>query len=206
MTRKGVSLLDVPSPSYTRWGNWHLCVKDGTLNLIPEGTKNRTNYTFEDLFYWVEIKEISSYQDIFFWVTHMSHKNDELYGRTCSADLLKAFERILNTAKSEGFFKSKVWGRYPQEHTWEGEKLAKFYCAYAKKKTQRSIPVRLRVDILERDNYTCQMCGAKAPDVKLEIDHKTPRAKGGTNDPENLQVLCKDCNIGKSDRIIRLPE
>jgi len=58
----------------------------------------------------------------------------------------------------------------------------------------------VRFQILKRDNYACQMCGATAADgAKLEIDHIVPVSKGGQNDEDNLQVLCRDCNIGKSD-------
>lgn len=57
-------------------------------------------------------------------------------------------------------------------------------------------------DILKRDLWTCRSCGRSASKdgVCLEIDHILPRSKGGTNDPDNLQVLCKKCNLGKSNR------
>lgn len=55
-----------------------------------------------------------------------------------------------------------------------------------------------RFQILKRDGYRCQLCGRSAEDgVKLEVDHKTPRAKGGSNDQSNLWTLCYDCNRGK---------
>ena len=63
---------------------------------------------------------------------------------------------------------------------------------------RKPIKPSLRFEILKRDDYRCQMCGATAKDgAKLEIDHITPVAKGGGNDADNLQVLCRDCNAGK---------
>jgi len=67
---------------------------------------------------------------------------------------------------------------------------------------QKRKPIRssIRYQVLKRDNHQCQSCGVTAKDgAKLEIDHIKPVSKGGTNDPDNLQVLCKDCNLGKSD-------
>ena len=69
------------------------------------------------------------------------------------------------------------------------------------KRTQ--LPSKLRFSILERDNFRCQICGRDATDrVLLEIDHKIPVSKGGSNDVGNLQVLCRECNIGKSDSLM----
>jgi hypothetical protein len=43
------------------------------------------------------------------------------------------------------------------------------------------------------------MCGKTPREdaVKLVIDHVMPLDWGGTNDPENLQPLCVECNSGK---------
>jgi len=57
---------------------------------------------------------------------------------------------------------------------------------------------RLRFEILRRDNHTCRYCGAMAPDVTLTVDHVTPVALGGSDDPTNLVAACQDCNAGKS--------
>ena len=61
-----------------------------------------------------------------------------------------------------------------------------------------SVSKRIRYEVLRRDQYTCRFCGASAPLVLLEIDHVVPRSEGGSDAPENLQVLCEDCNAGKS--------
>jgi hypothetical protein len=57
---------------------------------------------------------------------------------------------------------------------------------------------RIRFEILKRDNHTCRYCGASAPDVTLHVDHVTPQALGGTDDPTNLVTACVDCNLGKA--------
>lgn len=55
-----------------------------------------------------------------------------------------------------------------------------------------------RERILERDNYSCQHCGAKS---HLSIDHILPVSRGGTSEDENLQVLCMSCNTSKGNKL-----
>jgi hypothetical protein len=57
---------------------------------------------------------------------------------------------------------------------------------------------RLRFEVLQRDGHACRYCGAKAPDVRLTVDHVVPVALGGSDDPTNLVAACVDCNAGKS--------
>lgn len=61
-----------------------------------------------------------------------------------------------------------------------------------------AVPKRTRYEVLRRDNFSCRYCGASAPDVKLHVDHVTPVALGGSDDPSNLVAACADCNAGKS--------
>lgn len=62
--------------------------------------------------------------------------------------------------------------------------------------------LRLRFRVMQRDNFKCCICGrspATDPSVVLVIDHKYPWSKGGETTYDNLQTLCEDCNLGKSD-------
>jgi HNH endonuclease len=62
-----------------------------------------------------------------------------------------------------------------------------------------AIPKRTRFEVLRRDGYTCRYCGAKAPDVKLNVDAVLPVVLGGSHkDPANLVAACEACNNGKS--------
>lgn len=67
-----------------------------------------------------------------------------------------------------------------------------------KVKVRTPLKPKERWFVLKRDNFTCQLCGAsRSTGAILEIDHKVPVANGGSNDFENLWVLCFECNRGK---------
>ena len=52
--------------------------------------------------------------------------------------------------------------------------------------------------VFDRDGRICRYCGSD--EEPLHIDHIIPRKVGGTHDLENLQVLCKACNLRKSSK------
>lgn len=57
---------------------------------------------------------------------------------------------------------------------------------------------RLRDQILARDLFTCQHCQKVFDRHQLEVDHIINQARGGTDDPHNLQTLCKPCHTIKT--------
>lgn len=70
-----------------------------------------------------------------------------------------------------------------------------------KKQERKIMNDDIRYNVLKRDNYSCQICGATAKDgAKLHVDHIIPVSKGGKTVMNNLQTLCERCNIGKSDK------
>lgn len=69
------------------------------------------------------------------------------------------------------------------------------------KRERKYMNDQLRYDVLKRDNFTCQKCGATAKDgAKLHVDHIIPIYKGGKTTMSNLQTLCDRCNIGKGTK------
>ena len=59
-----------------------------------------------------------------------------------------------------------------------------------------------RYAVFLRAGFKCQCCGAKpmpTNDVVLHLDHVIPKSMGGIDDPINLQALCRDCNLSKTN-------
>ena len=76
-------------------------------------------------------------------------------------------------------------------------------------KRTRSISAKIKEAVLLRDKHRCVHCG-KGPYEKgkmyikeIAIDHIVPFSKGGTNTLSNLQVLCKDHNLKKMNKIYK---
>jgi len=74
------------------------------------------------------------------------------------------------------------------------------------------ISKEVRAIVLDRNGFTCQMCGAGAGEphptnptmkTRLHIGHIVDLSHGGTNAAENLRALCSVCNEGAQN--ITLP-
>lgn len=63
----------------------------------------------------------------------------------------------------------------------------------------RNIPSAVRKKVWERDGGRCVKCGSKE---NLHFDHIIPYSKGGSNTEKNIQLLCQECNLRKSDSIV----
>jgi len=70
------------------------------------------------------------------------------------------------------------------ELTWRDEEDKKFL----KSKDWRDI----RLDILTRDNYTCNYCGFRS-DKRMQVNHINGDPKNHSN--ENLEVICGLCHM-----------
>ena len=79
---------------------------------------------------------------------------------------------------------------------------------------ERDISKELRAFVLDRNGFTCQMCGAAAGEThpydpsrktRLHIGHIIDKSQGGTDDAGNLRAICSVCNEGASNLTLERP-
>lgn len=80
---------------------------------------------------------------------------------------------------------------------------------------KRGISKETRAWVLERNGYTCQMCGVAAGDpdplggsrpVRLTMGHIKDKSKGGDDTPQNLRAICTNCNEGLQNTSVPKPD
>ena len=80
---------------------------------------------------------------------------------------------------------------------------------------KRGISKETRAWVLERNGYTCQMCGVAAGDsdplgssrtVRLTMGHIIDKSKGGEDTPQNLRAVCTNCNEGLQNTGLPKPD
>jgi HNH endonuclease len=80
---------------------------------------------------------------------------------------------------------------------------------------ERAISKETRAFVLDRNGFTCQMCGAVAGELhpydltrktRLHLGHVIDKSMGGTDDPSNLRAICSVCNEGASNATLTRPD
>jgi 5-methylcytosine-specific restriction endonuclease McrA len=80
---------------------------------------------------------------------------------------------------------------------------------------ERGISKETRAYVLDRNGFTCQMCGAAAGEphpydtnrkTRLHLGHIIDKSMGGTDDPSNLKAICSVCNEGASNLTLNRPQ
>ena len=79
----------------------------------------------------------------------------------------------------------------------------------------RAISKETRAFVLDRNGFTCQMCGAVAGEThpydttrktRLHLGHVIDKSMGGTDAPSNLRAICSVCNEGASNATLTRPD
>jgi hypothetical protein len=58
--------------------------------------------------------------------------------------------------------------------------------------------------VAQRAGHRCEYCRAPEPvfNFPFEVEHVTPRSRGGTDSDANFCLACRACNLRKSDRLV----
>ena len=79
---------------------------------------------------------------------------------------------------------------------------------------KRGISKQTRALVLDRNGFTCQMCGAGAGEphptdsgrkTRLHIGHIVDKSQGGDDEFANLRALCSVCNEGAANITLERP-
>lgn len=79
---------------------------------------------------------------------------------------------------------------------------------------ERSISKEVRAYVLDRNGFTCQMCGAVASEphpydpsrrTRLHIGYVIDKSVGGSDDVSNLRAICSVCNEGAKNLTLDRP-
>lgn len=79
----------------------------------------------------------------------------------------------------------------------------------------REISKETRARVIERNGYTCQMCGLAAGDIdpynpartiRLTMGHIIDKSKGGDDSENNLRAVCSNCNEGLQNAGLPKPD
>jgi HNH endonuclease len=80
---------------------------------------------------------------------------------------------------------------------------------------ERGISKEVRAFVLDRNGFTCQMCGAAAGEphpydagrkTRLHIGHIIDKTMGGSDEYNNLRAICSVCNEGASNLTLNRPD
>ena len=182
-----------------RFGSWNKAKETANLEVTYI-----TNNSIEDLFQnilelWTLLGRQPKYGEV---ISPNSKFNGSTYARRFGSwrTALEAFIEYVNLDNNiEGVEETNsqlIPINVPSRNSNTTQKEIKI------KRTSRGVNLRLRWTILKRDNFSCRKCGrspAKDPSVILHVDHIIPWSKDGETVIENLETLCEQCNLGKSN-------
>ncbi len=77
----------------------------------------------------------------------------------------------------------------------------------------RGISAKLRAEVLDRNGFTCQMCGLTPGDIdpatgrkaRLHVGHIVDKSHGGKDELSNFRALCSTCNQGAKNVMTEKP-
>jgi hypothetical protein len=169
-----------------RFGSWNSALEKAGLNLV-----HHRDVAEKELFknletVWINIGRQPTFRDMKNPLSKYStHQYVTKFGNWRKA--LEAFVEYINSANDERDDEEIVKEIIPKN-----EKVFKHT-------TRRNPSARLKVQVLMRDGNKCSLCGITVIGKDIHFDHKKPWSLGGETVLENLQILCAEHNLAKSN-------
>lgn len=145
-----------------------------------------------------------------FFLANVGQVVDSSILREVSGDISEWARRVRELRDEEGFD--------IQTHNDRSDLIPGQYIlvsAKPKPAFERGISKETRAYVLDRNGFTCQMCGAVAGEphaydngrkTRLHIGHIIDKSMGGDDSPGNLRAICSVCNEGASNLTLNRPE
>ncbi len=168
-----------PIVARSRVLSWHTkAFEDANVNHVRELTAGTRLFELDD--YWKSVQDRERG-----WTTVVRLRDEEWLD-----DLVFPVARsrgsswvFLDTPRKKVQWLSLSWDPDPPDET-----------------TSRNIPMRLRFEVMKRDDFTCRYCNRR--NVDLHVDHVVPWVMVREHRMENLVTACSRCNLGKSDLLL----
>ena len=189
-----------------RFGSWNAILEKADLSPTPFRLGKGKEISDEELFQdiervWIKLGRQPTITDV---------KNGEFsFGQNTFVrrfggwrGTLEAFVKYINLEDETKPVNDEIEDKPYRETSPPTKEIQATTPHKSSRKTTRDINLRLRFKVMQRDYFKCCICGkspATSPNVTLHIDHIKPWSKGGETTIDNLQTLCSDCNLGKSD-------
>lgn len=189
-----------------RFGSWNAILEKADLSPTPFRLGKGKEISDEELFQdiervWIKLGRQPTITDV---------KNGEFsFGQNTFVrrfggwrGTLEAFVKYINSEDETEPVNDEIEDKPYRETSPPTKEIQATTPHKSSRKTTRDINLRLRFKVMQRDNFKCCICGkspATSPNVTLHIDHIKPWSKGGETTIDNLQTLCSECNLGKSD-------
>ena len=187
---------------FRRFGSWNKALKEAGLEPFDHplggGSKNKISEyeCLEEIErMWIELGRQPTTTDIYNGKSRYSiHVFERRFGSWRKA--LEFFVDYINGEKELDYLNDNDEEEDTPSKISITEELKPVH------KTKREPNLRMKYLVIMRDNCRCRLCGrspATNPGLTLQIDHIIPWSKGGETVFDNLQTLCSDCNLGKSN-------
>jgi len=138
-----------------------------------------------------------------YFLSHLGEVLDSDQLREASGGISEWARRIRELRNEEGF---QILTHNDRSDLKPGQYL--LMTAKPEPAFERGISKETRSIVLDRNGFTCQMCGAGAGEphpvdptrkTRLHIGHIIDKSMGGSDEPSNLRAVCSVCNEGASN-------